>query len=714
MNYRKIALIMALFLIPLVSVRADVQGNFLEHVRGKILLQVEGKGAAWYVNPADMKRYYMGFPKDAFNLMRKLGLGATHEFITGHTVYPKHVWGKILLDIEDKGKAYYINSANGKGIYLGSPKDAFNIMREVGLGIKNNDLEKISLTEEEKIKNKITTLINKNQFSLSDITEVKTITEEENFYKVILLSDAGDEVICYVSKNGEKLFYRIIYTDVNFSQNDAKGDIIKKITDISQLSDSYIKTEETPLFYKIFHKSSTKGDGYYEISYLPKTGEKWIGLSFNLTDAANTIDKNLLSAYLYLGVKPIEKMDEYYGYKRWQNYEPMIGYSLLTKQGKQYTNYENFSYFTSEIDQKRLNPYYEDTGIKHSSYYTVDSSGKNYALRIKRGDDIFSVVWNGKEGEKYDHLDQIMFSPDGKSLVYRARKDKKWYIIVNNKSSEGYDYVCVVAYTADGALNSIVKKTENGKETWLVLKNDEIIKKWDYADDAMYLPEAKGILYRAKELTSDGEKWFIVINNKKQKEWDYVDKLNIELDKNLISYRTRDNQGNFYIELLDNDAKKNYEIIDNSGAKIKEQKVIHAGGGYTIIEGEIYYCEQKINADLETFKYLEHTFAKDKNHAYRSGIIVEDADPATFEVLAITHAKDKNNVYFNGKKLENADPATFELLAPGYTKDKNNVYFNETRIKEANAETFKVTGYWEAKDKNYKYYRADVKEPITK
>lgn len=309
----KIALIIVLFLIPFTSIRADVSGNFLEHVKGKILLQVEGKGAAWYVNPADMKRYYMGYPKDAFNLMRKLGLGATHKFIADHAVYPKHVWGKILLDVEDKGKAYYINPDDGKAIYLGSPKDAFNIMRKVGLGIKNNDLEKISLTEEEKIKSKITTLINISQFPLSDITEVKTIIEEENFYKVILLSGTGDEVICYVSKNGKKLFYRIIYTDINFSKNDAKSDIIKKITDISRLSDSYIKTEETPLFYKIFHKSLTKGDGYYEISYLPKTGETWIGLSFNLTDLANTVDKSLLSAYLYLGITPIKKMDGYYG-----------------------------------------------------------------------------------------------------------------------------------------------------------------------------------------------------------------------------------------------------------------------------------------------------------------------------------------------------------------------------------------------------------------
>ncbi|MFH1766562.1 MAG: hypothetical protein ABH826_00495, partial [Patescibacteria group bacterium] len=42
---------------------------------GRILLQVEENGEAWYVNPIDERRYFMGRPADAFQLMRNLGLG---------------------------------------------------------------------------------------------------------------------------------------------------------------------------------------------------------------------------------------------------------------------------------------------------------------------------------------------------------------------------------------------------------------------------------------------------------------------------------------------------------------------------------------------------------------------------------------------------------------------------------------------------------------
>jgi len=48
-----------------------------ERLSGRILLQVEQNGEAWYVNPVDGKKYFMGRPQDAFNLMRELGLGIT-------------------------------------------------------------------------------------------------------------------------------------------------------------------------------------------------------------------------------------------------------------------------------------------------------------------------------------------------------------------------------------------------------------------------------------------------------------------------------------------------------------------------------------------------------------------------------------------------------------------------------------------------------------
>ena len=80
--------------------------------------------------------------------MRDLGLGATHDFLTTHHVYPDHVLGKILIDVDDLGRAYYINPLDRLAYYLGSPTEAFLVMRKLGLGINNNDIRGLELGEQ--------------------------------------------------------------------------------------------------------------------------------------------------------------------------------------------------------------------------------------------------------------------------------------------------------------------------------------------------------------------------------------------------------------------------------------------------------------------------------------------------------------------------------------------------------------------------------------
>ncbi len=178
--------------------------NISERLSGKILLQVEGNGEAWYVNPQDLKRYYLGRPVDAFDLMRSTGIGITNEnlkkiqvadfdfsgrldtdndglsdaiedalgsdknkadtdddgyndktetvsgfnpngtdkFILDSAFASTHK-GKIFLQVEGRGEAWYINPDNNRRYFLGSPDDAFSVMRKLGLGISNNDLSDI-------------------------------------------------------------------------------------------------------------------------------------------------------------------------------------------------------------------------------------------------------------------------------------------------------------------------------------------------------------------------------------------------------------------------------------------------------------------------------------------------------------------------------------------------------------------------------------------
>jgi hypothetical protein len=119
--------------------------DLMDRLTGRILIQVEDKGRAWYLDPVTRFRYYLASPSKAFAVMRERGLGAKHEFITEYQdkIYPKSVRGRILIDVDDHGRAYYISPVEGKGYYLGTPEMAFRVMRGAGLGISNSDIRKI-------------------------------------------------------------------------------------------------------------------------------------------------------------------------------------------------------------------------------------------------------------------------------------------------------------------------------------------------------------------------------------------------------------------------------------------------------------------------------------------------------------------------------------------------------------------------------------------
>jgi len=186
--------------------RADSISNRLS---GRILLQVEENGEAWYVNPTDAKRYFLNRPKDAFEIMRKFGEGITdndlekipiglldaylpendsdgdglgdeledsigtdknsedtdadgyNDFLEVKNGYSpvgssnvsinidfaSRNKGRILIQVEKNGEAWYVDSNDNKRYYLGRPSDAFAVMRGLGLGITNQDIAKISQGE---------------------------------------------------------------------------------------------------------------------------------------------------------------------------------------------------------------------------------------------------------------------------------------------------------------------------------------------------------------------------------------------------------------------------------------------------------------------------------------------------------------------------------------------------------------------------------------
>ena len=184
-NKTQTILIIILFTIMFGRISSAQTNNLAEKLTGRILLQVESLGEAWYINPVNYSRYYLGRPADAFIIMRKFGVGITNNNLNkiaigmidesyknqdsdgdGYNDYEEIIndynangigklqidenfsnasAGKIFLQIEKNGEAWYVNPVDNKRYFLGRPADAYAIMRELGLGINNENIEKISI-----------------------------------------------------------------------------------------------------------------------------------------------------------------------------------------------------------------------------------------------------------------------------------------------------------------------------------------------------------------------------------------------------------------------------------------------------------------------------------------------------------------------------------------------------------------------------------------
>ncbi|MFH0873620.1 MAG: hypothetical protein V1846_02130 [Candidatus Komeilibacteria bacterium] len=131
-----------------------------DRLLGRILLQVQDHGEAWYLDPVSQVRYYLADGPTAFQMLRQFGLGITNADLANIpvatdtsnkplTVAAKNLLdrlkGKILLQVQSHGEAWYINPVDGKRYYLKDGAAAYEIMRSLSLGITDADLAQIGL-----------------------------------------------------------------------------------------------------------------------------------------------------------------------------------------------------------------------------------------------------------------------------------------------------------------------------------------------------------------------------------------------------------------------------------------------------------------------------------------------------------------------------------------------------------------------------------------
>ncbi len=156
---KKIIIITLVIFSLLPKMKAEASTNSLsQRLKGRILLQVESYGRAWYVDPISLDRYYMPNGNEAYFLMRTKGLGITNKDLDkiptkkggkGDIKMIERLKGRILLQVEKNGEAWYIDPTDGLRYYLKDGEAAYKLMKSKGLGITNQNLAQIPMNKEQ-------------------------------------------------------------------------------------------------------------------------------------------------------------------------------------------------------------------------------------------------------------------------------------------------------------------------------------------------------------------------------------------------------------------------------------------------------------------------------------------------------------------------------------------------------------------------------------
>lgn len=155
------------------------------NIAGRIVLQVQANGEAWWIDPVTKARVFLGRPDDAFRIMREHALGISEDNINRIAredenrqsgALAKTLAGRIVLEVENHGEAWYIHPVTLKRHFLGRPADAFRVMRGLGLGITDDNINRVRFLVGKVGERHMTIALlgdnNSGQFGIAELKEV--------------------------------------------------------------------------------------------------------------------------------------------------------------------------------------------------------------------------------------------------------------------------------------------------------------------------------------------------------------------------------------------------------------------------------------------------------------------------------------------------------------------------------------------------------------
>ena len=359
----------------------------------------------------------------------------------------------------------------------------------------------------------------------------------------------------------------------------------------------------------------------------------------------------------------------------------------FTSLGNNYAKDDKFVYFNSQVDgpikleEADINSFIALNGedlVSTRSFRHETQTIKTHSFYAKDKDGVFY------EGNKLAEANAYSFQVLGN--IYGKDNKNAFY---EEQKLEGVD------------VNSLV-----------LLKPSQINNAYWY----FYVKDKNHVYHQGQKIQEANADTFELLTKTYSKDKNHVFSYNEKIESADVNtfqvmgnYARDKNHVYFGATILTDVDSSSFKVFENWRYFSDKSGVYYAGKGRNKIE----------NADIDSFETLKWDYARDKNHVYNHGQILEGFNSESFAVLTEAkgwptdekpvYIKDKNQVRLHDQTLEEADPATFQLMKGGYyAKDKNNIYWYGSILNGADVASFKVVGEAMAEDKNKKYRKGSV------
>ena len=330
----------------------------------------------------------------------------------------------------------------------------------------------------------------------------------------------------------------------------------------------------------------------------------------------------------------------------------------------------------------------------HYLFFSLDGEHSLYVA--SEGKKQF-VVFDGKEGKRYDSVDEFDMTPDGKHFAYVAMEGKpeqggKSFVVLDGKEERKYHLSYYPLFSLDGKHFAYVAMDASpwqGGKSFVVLDGKES-KKYNSVEGLVFSPDSKHFAYIAKE----GKKQFVVFDGKEGKKYDFVVNPTFSHNSKHFAYVVRDG-GKSFVVLDGKEGKKYGDVNSNYGSFVFSPDDKHYA--YIASYGEFWLEDSFVVLDGKEGKKYDSvvdgpTFSHDSKHlAYAAK---EDVPDLPFG---------KNFIVLDGKEKKKYGYAFDPVFSPD---DKHFAYIAGNYLKGSTREKFEREEFVVLDDKEGKTYNA--------